>query len=143
MDGEVATFRSGAIRFHHPSNWRRDTQEAQEGTSVVLQSQGVTFAIVGIYGSEYLPLDLIDQALDSLRGEHPDLEAEDMPSEGDGIGREILFFSLDVLSYCWMRSWTLDRWTAFVLLQTVEPERRWSQPVFEAICRSFEVIEAE
>lgn len=134
----IESFQAGPLLFSYPANWRREVSDDDDMCSVFLQSPGVTFALVGVCPDED-PQDMIDQAIETLREEHPGLECEDAEFEA-GPGIEAVFFSIDVLSYCWVRSWRMHDSTIIVFMQTIEQESRGNREVFEAICRS--VVEA-
>lgn len=136
----VASHSIGNLRFSYPSNWSCAPEESEEGVTLSLQSPGVSFALVASYSSELEPDDLIDQALETLREEHPGLEEEETydPAWHESSLMEVAFISLDTVSYCWMRSWRVGESTLFVMLQSIEKEAKTARLVFQAICKSFE-----
>lgn len=139
---DVAHFETDALRFCYPSNWTLEVDANDDGVAVTLQSPGVNFGIVGIYAETENPQDLVDQAVDSLRQEHPGLEVEDVFTGEwpDNAAAEAVFLSLDTLSYCWLRSGRLAGHTVLVMLQSVERESTIAQLVFDAICASVEPV---
>jgi hypothetical protein len=131
----------GAVRFAYPTGWTREIEEADDGVNVSLQSGGVSFAIVGVYPPDFEPDDLLEQALDSLREEHPTLETEDLDERGlteEGASAEAVFISLDAVVYCWIRCWRVGGSSILVFVQSVEPEAEKTRGVFRAICKSME-----
>lgn len=145
---DIATFETDSIRFAYPTNWQAESEANADGVTVTLQSQGISFAIVGVYANEYEPDDLMEQAVESLRNEHPTLEAEEDFDEEDASGEddtdavaiEAVFYSLDMLTYCWLRSWRLEGNSVLVMMQCIEPESKIGRAVFQAICRSLTSI---
>jgi hypothetical protein len=135
---DFALYKAGSVQFAYPSNWSVESQDAEEGVSVALQSQGVSFVIVGVYPGEQEPADLADQTLAALREEHPSLDAEEDLDDltSDAVAMEISLLSLDVFVQCWLRSWRVGSNTVLVLLQSVERESERCYPVFRAICHS-------
>lgn len=137
---DVAVFEWRHIRFVYPTSWTPEVEESDEGVSVVLQSPGVSFAILGVYPEEEDPADLIDQAVSSLSEEHPGLEREDVfEGEGDwrdAAGAEITFMSIDTVSYAWLRSGRVGGQSLLVFFQTIDPEAETTEAIFAAICRS-------
>ena len=130
-----------SIRFAYPSSWQRQIERSDEGVSVSLQSQGVSFAILGIYPDHWDPQDLMEQALDSLREEHPGLEVEEIFDDSQAkVSIEANFISLDCLARCWLCSWQAGNNSLLVMVQTVEPEAVPSRKVFDAICASVEPL---
>lgn len=134
----IETYQSGTIRFSHPSNWTREVDRNDDGVTITLQSPGVSFALVAIYPRAEEPGDLIEEAIETLREEHPSLEVEDFPSDDweDAAAAEVCFFSLDVVSYCWLRSGRVGDSTLLVLLQSADPEAEQAEALFQAMCRS-------
>lgn len=139
---EIATFANDVVQFAYPVSWTREVDESDDGVAVTLQSPGVTFAIVGIYHAELDPEDLVEQAVESLREEHPSLEVEEVlgKSKGEHVEMEAIFISLDVVSYCWLRSWRLAEASLLVMVQSIEPEAKTGKAIFNAICRSVETV---
>lgn len=139
---EIATFANEVVQFAYPMNWTREVDDSDEGVAVTLQSPGVTFAIVGIYPAELDPEDLVEQAVESLRDEHPSLEVEEVLGKlkGEHVEMEAIFISLDVVSYCWLRSWRLAETSLLVMVQSIEPEAKMGKAIFQAICRSVESV---
>ena len=98
----------GDATFEHPADWSLETSLAEDGWSAELHSPGVSFGIVGAYGPSAVPEELIAESIDSLQEEHEGLEIEPLEDpdwHGGGSGVELVFLSLDTVSYCWVRSW--------------------------------------
>lgn len=135
---DFASQEAGPIRFAYPSNWRSEPADSEDGLCFYLQSPGVTFGIFGVYPEEMEPEDLIEQAVETLREEHPSLEVEETfdAEWPDSSLLEAVFMSLDTVSYCWLRSWRAEEHTLFVLVQSIDAESKASEAIFQAICRS-------
>lgn len=133
-----AMFATDTLKFSYPANWTREVEESPDGLGVTLQSPGVSFAILGIYEETEDPQDLVEQAVDSLREEHPSLEVEEIFDEEfpDATNVESMFISLDTVSYCWIRGWQTCGHTLLVYLQSIERESATSREIFQAICKS-------
>jgi hypothetical protein len=137
-DANNGLCQAGPISFGYPQGWAVEDRYDEDGSAVMLQSEGVSFAIVGVYPADQEPDEIVGLALESLRGEHPDVEIEELPGAwwGDGAAAEAVFFSLDFIAYCWIRSGRLADRTLMVYMQTVEPEAAAGREAFETICRS-------
>lgn len=140
-DADIAIFESSQVRFAYPVNWLAESEDSEDGLSVSLQSQGVSFAIVGIYSAEREPAEVAEQTLEALRQEHPSLEAEELLDalDDEDVHMELSFLSMDVVAQCWMRSWRSQESTVLVLMQSVEREATQAHAVFQAICKSIEL----
>lgn len=124
----------------HPADWTRDVQTTEDGVSVYLESDGVSFGVVGIYPKEMDPENIVDQVSDSVRTEHPGLELEPMENDDDlfpdGVALEGLFMTLDTVAYCWIRSWRFADRCVLVYLQSIQPESGECEQVFHDLCES-------
>jgi hypothetical protein len=128
------------VGFAHPTSWSPEADRSEEGTSVLLQSDAVSFGLVGIYPPEYSPEELTEQVLESVREEHPGLEVEELASNErkykEGSAFEGLFMTLDTVAYCWVRSWRLRTRTVVVYVQSIQAESADGEEVFDKICQS-------
>ena len=81
-------------------------------------------------------------AATALKDEYPDLEAEDCVDSLSGqpaVGHDIRFFSMDLTSTCWTRSFYSARGTVLVLCQINDLELETNEPILRAICASLEL----
>src|SRR5262245_21007405 len=125
MDESLPTIELDGVRFIHPPGWTREVEHSEDGLLCSMQSTGVTFGIVGVYPKGADPDDLVEQALDSLRQEHPSLEADewDESDPNDPVQTiEAVFMSLDMVSYCWIRAWEVGDRLVLAMVQSIEPE---------------------
>ena len=83
-------------------------------------------------------------ALEALRGEYADLEADDCVESVAGlpaVGHDVRFFSLDLTNTCWIRSFYSGRGTVLAMWQINDLELEQHEPVLRAICASIKVEE--
>jgi hypothetical protein len=140
-DQQFSTIELDGVRFIHPPGWTREIELSEDGQICALQSTGVTFALVGVYPGGGDPDDMLEQALDSLRQEHPSLEVDDWDEADpeDPIQTlEAVFLSLDTVSYCWLRAWNVGARTVLTMVQSVEPEAERGRLIFRALCQSMQ-----
>jgi hypothetical protein len=140
----AAQFDDGGIRFQYPENWRLEREESDAGWTVSLQSPGTAFMMVCLREDLPTPDQLADAALDALREDYPELEADDCVDNLAGqpaIGHDIRFISLDLTNTCWTRSFYTSEGTILVLCQANDLELEEHEPVLRAICKSLEVDE--
>ncbi|HJT76033.1 MAG TPA: hypothetical protein VJ739_02430 [Gemmataceae bacterium] len=138
----AAQFDDDGIRFRYPDNWTLEREDTETGWTVSLQSPGTAFMMVCL--REDMPSNdqLAEAALEALREDYPELEAEDCVETVAGqpaVGHDIRFFSLDLTNTCWTRSFYSDQGTVLLLCQTSDLELEESGPVLRAICASLEV----
>ena len=140
----AARFDDGGIRFQYPENWRLEREENETGWTVSLQSPGTAFMMVCLREDLPTPDQVAEAALDALREEYPELEADDCVDNLAGqpaIGHDIRFISLDLTNTCWTRSFYSAEGTVLVLCQANDLELEEHEPVLRAICKSLEVDE--
>ncbi|HMF12210.1 MAG TPA: hypothetical protein VKE94_07885 [Gemmataceae bacterium] len=140
----AARFDDGGIRFQYPENWRLEREENDSGWTVSLQSPGTAFMMVCLREDLPTPDQVAEAALDALREEYPELEADDCVDNLAGqpaIGHDIRFISLDLTNTCWTRSFYSSEGTVLVLCQANDLELEVHEPVLRAICKSLEVDE--
>jgi hypothetical protein len=140
----AAQFDDGGIRFRYPENWRLEREESEAGWTVSLQSPGTAFMMVCLREDLPTPDQLADAALDALREDYPELEADDCVDNLAGqpaIGHDIRFISLDLTNTCWTRSFYASEGTVLVLCQANDLELEEHEPVLRAICKSLELDE--
>lgn len=138
----MAVFADGGISFRYPENWRLEREETEAGWTVSVQSPGTAFLMVCVREDTPPPAEMADAALDALRDDYPELEADDCLDSVAGqpaIGHIIRFFSLDLTNTCWTRSFYSATGTVLVLWQVNDLELEQSEPVLRAICNSLAV----
>ena len=138
----VAEFDDAGIHFKYPENWRLEREDNEAGWSVCVQSPDTAFLM--LYMREDMPStdELADTALDALREEYPDLEAEDCVDSLAGqptVGHDIRFFSFDLTNTCWTRSFYSSRGTVLIMCQFNDLESEKNELVLRATCASLEV----
>jgi hypothetical protein len=87
---------------------------------------------------------MADTALEALREEYQDLEAEDcvdLMAGKSAVGHDIRFFSFDLTNTCWTRSFDSPRGTVLVMAQVNDLEHETNEPLLRAICKSIAVDE--
>ena len=139
-----AVFEESGIRFQYPENWKLEREDSDTGWTVSLQSPGTAFMMVCLREDMPSADQLAEAALDALREDYPELEADDCVDSVGGqpaIGHDIRFFSLDLTNTCWTRSFYSNQGTVLLLCQTSDLELEKNGPVLKAICASLEVEE--
>lgn len=140
----AATFDEDGIRFRYPENWLLEREENEDGWTVSLYSPGTAFLMVCLREDMPEPDQLASAALDALREDYPELEADDCVDSFAGqpaVGHNIRFFSLDLTNTCWTRSFYTSQGTVLVLCQMNDLESDSNEPVLRAICASMEIEE--
>ena len=135
-------FDDGGIRFSYPESWRLEREENETGWTVSLQSPGTAFMMVCLREDMPTPDQMAGAALDALREEYPDLEAEDCVDSLAGqpaVGHDIRFFSFDLTNTCWTRCFYGTEGTVMVMCQANDLELERHEPVLRAICASLQV----
>jgi hypothetical protein len=137
-------FRKDGIRFQYPENWERTLEETATGWTVSVQSPETAFFLL-TYDSDMPEIGLTaDTALEALRTEYPDLEADDVVESLAGqpaLGHDIRFFSLDLTNTCCTRCFYSETGTVFLMWQANDLDLETVELVLRAICASLRLEE--
>jgi hypothetical protein len=140
----MAQFQQDGIGFRYPENWQFQRDDSESGWTVSVQSPQTAFFML-TYDDEMPEQELmIETALEALRSEYPDLEADDAVESMAGqpaIGHDIRFFSFDLTNSCWTRAFYGGRGTLLALWQANDLELEEVQPIFNAIRASLRIDE--
>ncbi len=99
-------FAENGIRFRYPENWRLEREETESGWTVLLQSPDTAFFLLSLNEDRLSSEEVTRTALDALREDYPDLEADECVDSLAGqpaVGYDIRFTSLDLTNTCWTR----------------------------------------
>lgn len=138
----IATFHEDGIRFQYPSNWQMSREESEDGWTVSLQSPETAFFVLTYDGAMPEVAEVVETALEALRAEYPELEAEDAIESLAGqpaLGHDIRFFSLDLTNTCCTRCFYCETGTIFLMWQANDLELDAVEPVMRAIRASLRV----
>ena len=91
-------YHEDGVTFRYPTGWRLDREAMEDGWTVLLQSPQTAFAVVSFNADMPTTEEMAETALEALREEYPDLEADpqvDTLAGQPAVGHDIRFFSLD------------------------------------------------
>src|SRR5438445_5022834 len=114
----VVTFEGAGLRFRYPENWQLQREDTEEGWSVLVQSPDTAFVLISVREDMPTAYGMAATALEAMREEYPDLEAEECVEELAGqpaVGHDIRFYSLDLTNTAWTRTFYGERGTFLVL----------------------------
>jgi hypothetical protein len=135
-------FEQEGISFRYPADWKLEREENESGWTVSLQSPQTAFVVVTL-DTNLPPVEqVVQESLEALRSEYPDLDAEPCiePMAGEmAIGHNINFFSLDLTNTCFTRCFYSSAGTVLVLCQANDLELEEYEPVFRGIWKSMRV----
>src|SRR5687767_4732077 len=96
----TAIYEKLGIRFRYPGNWTLDESDALEGqNSVCVYSPGGAFWSITLHPPDIDPQTLVDAALNAMRQEYQDLDAQAVRETVAGrelIGCDMNFYCLDL-----------------------------------------------
>ena len=95
----VADFNAEGVQFRYPENWRLVREDNEDGWTITVQSPETAFLMISLRADMPPPEEMAAKALEALREEYPELEAEDSVGSMAGLpalGHDIRFFSLDL-----------------------------------------------
>ena len=127
------TFDNLGISFQYPDNWQLDEEEIRAGQSAVtVFSPGGGFWSVALHtGSSAHPSQLAKAALDTMRKEYEDLDAEPVRETIAGcdlVGFDLNFFCLDLTNTARIRCCATGRHDLYDLFPGRRPRIRSHQP---------------
>lgn len=140
----MKAFNHGGVRFRYPEDWTADTEQADEGWTVTLQSPETAFLLISLRQDTDDPAELAEQTLDALRQEYQELDVENVVESLAGVpavGHDVEFLTLDTPVITWTRCLPGPDGVLLVLCQTSEYDRPKNEPILRAICASLEVEE--
>ncbi len=135
-------FQEDGLSFRYPDNWKLEREGSDNGWTVLLQSPSTAFLLVTVDGSLPDPEDMAISALEAMRSDYPDLEAEtriDHLAGQPAVGHDISFFNLDLTNTCWTRAFTCDAGTVLVLCQANDLDLGQYEAALRAVCASLRV----
>ena len=138
----TASFNDRGVRFEYPSDWEIEVSEDEAVTTVSLQSPGrPAFVLVTLDTSMPNPEVVVDEVLDTMREEYPDLD--DSPTREkiqghEAIGHDLDFFSLDMTSACVIRCFRTNLRTVLLFGQWSDYEDEPARAALNGLQRSLE-----
>lgn len=132
----AAELNQDGIHFQYPENWHLERQDNETGWTVTLQSPQTAFFMVS-FDSDLPDIEeMAGAAVEALREEYPDLEAEERVDTIAGqpaVGYDLSFISLDLTITGWVRSFFSSGGSVLLYWQATDLELNDIQPVLEAI----------
>ncbi len=135
-----STFASLGISFQYPDNWTLDEQDALAGhSSVTVYSPGGAFWSVAVHPASADPARLAEAAVDAMRQEYQDLEAEEAHEAFAGremVGYDLNFYYLDLTNTACVRCLRTERTAYTIFCQAEDREFDQIRMVFQAMTTS-------
>jgi hypothetical protein len=119
------TFERDGVRFEYPPDWAIELEEDAESWTVSLQGPGTAFLVVSYVPGVDDPSDLVDAAVEGLRADYPNLDAEDAVDNLAGqpaLGADVNFVHFDLTNTCWIRSVPAAEGAILVMAQCTDEE---------------------
>lgn len=137
-------FTRDGLRLLYPDRWKVELEPADDGWTATVQSPGTAFLVLRLDAGLPTCEEVIDAALEALRAEYKDVEAEPALETIAGelaVGHDLDFISLDVPTACWTRSFYGPGGTVLMLSQVSDLDAEAYEPALEAMRASLEVVE--
>jgi hypothetical protein len=119
------TFDRDGVRFRYPPDWQVEVEEDGDAWTASLQSPGTAFLVLSYVPDVDDPTELVDAAVDGLKAEYPDLDAEDAVDTLAGqpaVGADVNFVHFDLTNTCWIRAVPAADGAVLVLAQCTDEE---------------------
>ena len=136
------TFREGNLSFHYPDNWKLEREDNDHGWTVSVHSPGTAFLTLCLDTDAPDRERMVATALEALRAEYPDLEADELAERVAGqwaVGHDISFFSFDFTNTCWTCSFDSPDGTVLLLCQVSDIDQE--EDVLRAVFASLKVAD--
>jgi len=138
------TFERDGVRFRYPGDWQLETETEGEGWTASLQSPDTAFLVISYVPGVDDPGDLVDAAVEGLRADYPDLDAEDAVDTIAGqpaLGADVNFVHFDLTNTCWVRAVPAADGAVLVMAQCTDDELPDQGQVLKAVLASIAVDE--
>jgi hypothetical protein len=135
-------FDDRGVHFQYPEGWRLEREDGETGWTVSVQSPQTAFLLISVDEGMPSTEEVAETALEALRSEYPELEADDRVDTIAGqpaLGHDIQFFSFDLTNTCWTRAFYSEVGTVLVMWQANDLELDAYEPVLRAMCASLRV----
>ena len=135
----VKEFSSDGLSFNYPDEWALQREEDDSGWTVTVQSPATAFAVVRLDRDMPTIEQVAITALEALKDDFPKLQAEsaiDTLAGEMAIGHDIEFFSVDVPTTCWTRSFYGLAGTVLVWCQVPALDEPEHESALRGICTS-------
>jgi hypothetical protein len=141
----IQTFSRSGVSFRYPANWACDAEEtADGGWTITVQSRETAFLLVSLRPDADDPAQVADEALEALKAEYKELDAENAVETLAGqvaIGHNIDFLTVDTPITCWTRCLNSPDGPLLLMGQTSEFDREANEPILRAVCASLKIEE--
>ena len=137
-------FSEDGLSFAYPDDWELQREDSEKGWTLTLQSPGSAFALIQLDRDMPDPREVVRQALETLRADYPQLEADATIESLAGelaVGHDIQFISLDMITTCWTRSFYGLAGTLFVLCQACGIDAEDYESALHSLCASMRSLE--
>lgn len=125
------------ISFQYPENWQLgQTQDDETSVQVTVSSPNTAFWSLSVYPGERDVRLLLQEVLQAMQAEYPELEYEQADQWIDKqplVGYDIQFLCFDLTSTALVRVFTHRGATCLVLAQAEDRELEVAEPVFQAM----------
>jgi hypothetical protein len=138
----TVAFHERGVRFQYPENWSLERSDDETGWTVSVQSPRTAFFLISVNEDMPTTEEVAQTALEALRSEYPELEADDCVDTVAGqpaVGHDIQFFSLDLTNTCSTRSFYSQSGTVLVMWQANDLELEAYEMVLRAMCASIQL----
>lgn len=131
------TFDKMGIAFQYPDNWTVDEEDALAGgDSVTVESPAGGFWSVTRHDAEVDCEDLASAAVEAMRGEYEEIEAEavrETVADMEMSGYDLNFYCLDLTNSAQIRCIASVAGTFVVFCQAEDRDFQAIEPVFQAM----------
>lgn len=133
----TAIYDQSGVRFAYPENWTVEQGEDEEATlQITVASPETAFWSLSVYPGLRNIRALLDEVLQAMLAEYPDLESSAADEIVDGrqvVGFDLDFICLDLTNTAWARVFHREGATCLLLAQAEDDEFEQVEQVFRAM----------
>ena len=124
------------ITFEAPEDWTVERQNSETEISATVTSPGASFLTISLFPDQPVPAELIETAVETFRAEYEELDVYRVDTELCGRKAEACdldFVCLDLVNSVFLRSFSTESFTVFILCQTDGAELAATRATFNKL----------
>lgn len=135
-------YRQHGIFLEIPENWDVEEQGNEDGDVTITLSDGAAFWALTLMWDRPEMDRVLSEAKEAFESEYEDLDLEEVKSKisrRDAEGFDINFVCLELINHVQLRCFRTGRFTAFLMAQLTDHEKKYYRPLFDEITQSLDV----
>lgn len=135
-------YRNHGIHLTIPEGWEVEEQSNHENDLTITVSDGAAFWTLTLMWERPQVERVLLEAKQAFQEEYQELDAEEVHekiSRRDSQGVDMQFVCMELINHVSLRAFRTGRFTAFMMWQMTDHERRYYDPLFKELIDSLDV----